>query len=280
MSWAPAFELAKGMWEHRRMKLFVVFTIVVLCTLSAGASAQDAAVPSVDAAAGGEPALEGDLSEVLNRADLAYEEGNVVGAAQLYRRATRGESDGVEAHYKLGVVLALRGDLAGAISAWEIVVERRPEMARAQENIDRARKRLQAQTDDGADSPALRGTLEERLELAAVYLKERRAVMALRVLDPLADEHPDDGRVRLIRGTALAAAGRYEEAGVDLTLSLASRPGDPNVLEALGRLYLRTGDGPRAHYFLGRYLRRVDPGARNRDLDATRDIVAKLGAAQ
>lgn len=225
-------------------------------------------------------AVEGDLGSLLERAEIAFQENNLSLAARLYRGAARLDETGFEAHYKLGVVLALRGDLAGAIRAWETVVEREPGMERAAQNIVRARKKLASQRDKGIDDPDLHGSLEEQLTLAARYLDEGRGVMALRVLDPLADDHPEDGQVRLLRGRALASSGRYDEARTDLELALATRPGDAAVLDALGRLYLRTGDAGRARYFLERFLERVDPARRNRDLDPTREIVARLEAAQ
>ncbi len=226
------------------------------------------------------PIVDGDLGSLVERADIAYQENNLPLASRLYRGAAQLDEDGIEAHYKLGVVLALRGDLSGAVRAWEVVVERDPGMEQAATNLSRARRKLASQRDKGVDDAALHGTLEEQLDLAARYLAEARPVMALRVLDPLADEHPEDSRVRLLRGRALASAGRYDEARTDLELSLAGRPGDADVLHALGRLYLRTGDGDRAHYFLERFLARVDPAHRNRDLDPTREIVKKLEAQQ
>lgn len=231
-----------------------------------------------DGASEEDAVVEGDLGSLVERGDLAYQENNLALAARMYRGAAKLDESGIDAHYKLGVVLALRGDLGGAIRAWETVVERRPDMERAKDNIARARKKLQSQKDKGVDDAAIHGSLEEQLELAGRYLDEARSVMALRVLDPLADAHPEDGRVRLVRGRALASAGRYDEARTDLELALADRPGDAAVLEALGRLYLRTGDGGRARYFLVRYLERVDPTGRDRDLDPTRDIVSKLEA--
>jgi tetratricopeptide (TPR) repeat protein len=243
-------------------------------------TASDEPEEEVAAAEDETPIVDGDLGSLVERADLAYQENNLPLASRLYRGAAKLDETGFEAHYKLGVVLALRGDLAGAIRAWETVVAREPEMERARTNMERARKKLASQRDKGVDDAALHGSLEEQLELAGRYLDEGRNVMALRVLDPLADEHPEDGRVRLARGKALALAGRYDEARTDLELSLAGRPGDPAVLDALGRLYLRTGDGGRARYFLQRYLERVDPARRQRDLDPTREIVAKLEAEQ
>ena len=104
--------------------------------------------------------------------------------------------------------------------------------------------------------------------------------MALRVLDPLADEYPEHGGVRLLRGLALSAAGRDGGVQQDLGLSLADEPGNAAVLEALGRMHLRAGDASRARYFLSRYLDRVDPSGERSALDGTRALVVRLGTTQ
>ena len=153
-------------------------------------------------------------------------------------------------------------------------------MTLASRNIERATRRLEVDSEDGADAPGLTGDVDERLGLADRYLTEGRGSMALRVLDPLADEHPEHSGVRLLRGRALSSVGRHREARIDLELSLAASPGDAAVLEALGRMYMYSGDQARALYFLSRYLDRVDPAGSKKDLGSTREIVGRLRTSQ
>ncbi len=236
--------------------------------------ASDAAV--VDVVEG--PAAEGALADLLKRGDMAFEASNPTEAVRFYRGAARQDA-GIEALYKLGVTLAISGDLVGAIGAWDKVLERQPDMAAASENIARARQKLKAQADKGVDDPRLGQGVEAQLELAASYAEAGRHAMALRVLDPLSDQHPDDHGVRLSRGRSLMALGRYEEAAQDLELALGSDPGDGRVLGALGEVYVHLADPGRALYFLKRYLERVDPAGRNAALDQTRKTVARLEAS-
>lgn len=220
----------------------------------------------------------GDPVALMASGDRAFAEQNMGEAARYYRGAARQMSEGVEAHYKLGVVLAIRGDLPGAISAWEVVLSRDPSMTAASDNIARARRKLQMQADKGIDDPRLEQDLDAQLELAQGYLQTQRHAMALRVLDPLINEHPTDGRVRVMRGRSLMALGRYEEARRDLELALAATPGEPDVLLALGRAYQVLDKGAQAAYFLRRYLERVDPAGRDSSLAELRATVEALEA--
>lgn len=227
------------------------------------------------------PIPEGDAASLLAKADRAYGEKNLKRAAQLYRAASQKDGQGVEALYKLGVVQALLGDLPGAVASWQRVLERDPSMKLAQENITRARAKLDAQAQKGVDDPAWGRGLEEEIKLVRRYLEENRLPMAMRVLDPLTDKHPEDAQVRLLRGQALMRMGRFEEARGNLELALGANPGDAEVTGALGQVYLRLDQQERALYFLRLYLERVDPQATNPSLEPTRRTVARLaGDAQ
>jgi tetratricopeptide (TPR) repeat protein len=224
------------------------------------------------------PVPEGDAASLLAKADRAYTEKNLKRAAQLYRAASRKDSEGVEALYKLGVVQALQGDLPGAVASWQRVLDRDPSMKLAKDNITRARAKLDAQAEKGVDDPAWGQGLEAEVKLVRRYLEENRLPMAMRVLDSLTDKHPEDAQVRLLRGEALMRMGRFEEARGHLELALGTSPGDAEVIGALGRLYLRLDQQPRALYFLRLYLERVDPQGQDPALEPTRRTVARLAA--
>ncbi len=224
-----------------------------------------------------EPVPDGDYDQMLRRGDMAFEQDNLTEAVRYYRGAARKETKGVEAQYKLGVVLAIAGDLVGAISAWEAVLERQPDMAMAKQNIERARKKLQTQADKGIDDPRLGQDAATQLELARGYVEAGRHAMALRVLDALMNQNPEDGQVRAVRGQALMGLGRYNEARQELALALATKPGEASVLLALGQTHMFLGDEKEARYFLSRYLERVDPAGRDSSLEPLRQTVARLG---
>ena len=231
-------------------------------------------------AASAAPLPAGDGPALLKEADRAYAQDNLARAAQLYRAAAQKGARGVEPHYKLGVVLALRGDLPGAVAAWQKVLELDPSMKAAKDNIARARRKMSSLAEQGVDDPALSQDTSAQLSLATRYLDEGRLSMAMRVLDPLTDQNPEDVKVRLLRGQALLLLGRLDEARLNLELALGLDPGDAQVLATLGQLYLRLDDDKRALYFLRRYLDRADPEGKDSALDDTRRTVARLEGRQ
>lgn len=220
----------------------------------------------------------GDVATLIAAGDEALKGRRFGDAVRSYQAAAEKDERGVEAHYKLGVALAVDGDLPGAIVAWEVVLERQPGQRDAQRNIERARRKLTELSQASIDDPRLGEGVKERLELAQSYLDAERPSMALRVLDPMAMESPEDGRVRLLRGVALMKMGRYQEAGRDLELALAYNPSDAQVFAALGQNALLLSDDSRALYFLNLFLERVDPAGRDPSFDAYRAMVDRLRA--
>ena len=64
-------------------------------------------------------------------------------AADLYRRAIVADSTFVEAWNNLGVYHARNGRLDEAVRHWERTLQIRPDHGRAQDNLERARARIQ-----------------------------------------------------------------------------------------------------------------------------------------
>ncbi|MEL6180800.1 MAG: tetratricopeptide repeat protein, partial [Myxococcota bacterium] len=159
-----------------------------------------------------------EVAAMIKRGDEALVSKVISEAVGHYRAASKLDETGIEAHYKLGVALAVEGDLPGAIVAWETVLEREPSQKLAKRNIVRARRKLEELSEASIDDPNVDGDIAERLELAKRYLDSERSAMALRVLDPMTMEVPENGKVRLLRGMALMNMGRYQEASRDLEL--------------------------------------------------------------
>ena len=214
--------------------------------------------------------------EWLRLGDLAAKEENWARAGQLYQAATQKDAKRADAPYKLGVARAIQGDLPGAIEAWEEAEARDPKLALAKDNISKAKKKLETQTQKGVDDPALLQGTDAQVELAGRYLQEGRVPMALRVLEPLADREPEHGKVRYLKGRALLELGRLDEAQSELELALGRIPGEPQVWGALGWVHLRQGEQERAQYFLERYLERAQDTASPEELEAARQTVVKL----
>ncbi len=227
-----------------------------------------------------ESEAQGNLPELLSQGDRAFESDNLTRAEQFYRAASRKDTKSVDAHYKLGVVQALRGDLPGAVASWQQVLEVNPSMKAAKDNIAKARKKMSSQAEKGVDDPALSQDVEAQVKLVGRYVEEGRLSMAMRVLDTLTDKNPESFQVRVLRGQTLMRLGRLDEARTNLELALGMQPGQAQVLSSLGQLYLRVGEEKRALYFLQRFLERADPGARDSSLDATRRTVERLSQAQ
>jgi len=225
-----------------------------------------------------EAAPKGNPVELEGKGDAAFGSGEYGPAAEHYRGATAADGKRVSAWYKLGVALALGGDLDGAIGAWEQVVELDPSMEAAKRNITRARAKQASRSEGGVDDARLDKDGQARMELASEYVDQGRAAMALRVLDPMLVETPDDMPLRTLRGRALLQLGRYGEGMRELELAYGQRPADVELHGILGQAYLQTGNTDKAVYFLRRYLELADPAGRNSALDPTRQLVERLSS--
>jgi Flp pilus assembly protein TadD len=90
-------------------------------------------------------------------------------------------------------------------------------------------------------SPTVDAVEAARADGVARALASGRVEDALASVDPLAREHPTWQRVRFLRGRALEALGRVDEAARELEIAVNLAPSDAEAWRALGSLLAREG---------------------------------------
>src|SRR5262249_45958901 len=169
-------------------------------------------------------------------------DGDALLAAHKYREAAaayrKAPPDDFEARYRLGVALAAAGELADACDAWQAVLALKPDHARARRNLELARARLPAETDD----PVL------ALTYARALAAQGRAASARAVLDRL----PDPGvavAVLGLRGELDLALGDPAAAVDDYARMLLLTPRASRPWRGLAEAWKAAGAADRAAYF-------------------------------
>ncbi len=98
---------------------------------------------------------------------------------------------------------------------------------------------LEVTSDDYADDAAITALVTKLLDVAATQLDAGRAGAAWTCADRASDLAARSVDAHLLRGGALAALGRYEEAVVAFSMALAIAPNDVIALRTVADAYLR-----------------------------------------
>jgi tetratricopeptide (TPR) repeat protein len=151
-------------------------------------------------------------SEILRRALIRSETGDVDGFIEGCREALRQDPDLADAHYNLGVGLYRQGDVAEAVRQWERAVRLAPDYAAAQFNLGAAYYGM------------------GRLDAALEHLR-----LAVRLEPRLAAGHTG-------LATALEAAGNLVAARDHLREALRLDPAQSEARTGLARVDARLGE--------------------------------------
>jgi tetratricopeptide (TPR) repeat protein len=217
-------------------------------------------------------------ADPVEHAQQLLQDGKPDEALAVLDRALVVEPDDPELHYGRGVVLAAKGDGAGARAAYETSVQADAKfvpglVALAALDLDggdpkAAETRLRAVLaikDDFADAHAnlsvallRQGKTDEAVaelevahrlapedvhvlvELAQRYAESGRHDEALALTTRAVELRPDDAAAQAAHGWRLAQAGRHADAAAAFEASLRTRPGVPEVRLGLVRAWLRS----------------------------------------
>ena len=190
-----------------------------------------------------------DAQALLEAGDKAFLEKHYDTAIAAYRQATVRDPQGVESRYRMGVVLAAKGDVARAVEAWEQVLLIQPMHERARKNIEDARRKLPSAPQD------LDGEMK-RLRALAADGRTTSVIAAVDLLlaDPSMASNPD---LLALRGTARLDNNDARGALADLQLVLAIDPRRLGAIRGLADAYLVLGDKARAKYFYETFVSRA-----------------------
>ena len=204
-------------------------------------------------------------------------------AAVLFRKGLDLEPDSAALRYRLGTVMFMMGNAAGAQAQFEQVVRASPDYFLAQyslgvmlqdkgrhpEAIERFRAALRARP----------GYTEARLRLATGLRRVDRATESLTHYAQVLAENPNQPEARFGRAMALVQVGRYQEARDHLLADMKAYPDQSVFAHGLARLLAaapddRVRDGDRAIGLVGELL-----GKEQRTLDLGETMAMALAAA-
>jgi tetratricopeptide (TPR) repeat protein len=184
-------------------------------------------------------------------------------AAELFRKGLDLAPNSAALRHRLGTVMFLMGDPAGAQAQFEQVVRASPDYFLAQYSLGvmlRDKGRHAEATARFTDAVRARpGYVEARLGLATGLRRLNRAKESLPHFQQVLAENPNQPEARFGRAMALVQLGRYQEARDQLVADVKAYPEQSLFTHALARLLAaapddRVRDGGRAIALVGELL--------------------------
>ena len=205
-------------------------------------------------------------------------------AAALFRKGLDLAPDSAALRHRLGTVMSMTGDPAGAQAQFEQVVRASPDYHPAQYSLgvllqDKGRH-AEAIPRFTAALRARPGYTEARLRLATSLRRVDRAKEALQDYEQVLAENPNQAEARFGRAMALVQLGRDREARDRLVADVKAFPDQSLFAHGLARLLAaaaddRVRDGDRALALVGELLKKEE-----RTLDLGETMAMALAAAR
>jgi tetratricopeptide (TPR) repeat protein len=228
------------------------------------------------------PALTGPLpenaQEAISQGDAYFSKKAFESALRLYKQAVALSGGNLEAHYKLGVTLALLKSYPDAIAHLSRALEGDPTNAEIRARLDRVRAMAASESmnalAEGETLPFAPGE-EARVEADAL-MKEGRYVLALSNYETAISYDAKDAAAHQGRGDALLSLGRVEEAKEEYLYSMSLTPKEAKPYRALGDLHRLRSETKQAKYYYELYLLRVKTtDANTKEIAAIRSYVTQ-----
>lgn len=204
-------------------------------------------------------------------------------AAALFRKGLELAPDSAALRHRLGTVMFMTGDAAGAQAQFEQVVRVAPDYFLAQYSLgvmlqDQGRHKEAIERFTAA-LRARPGYTEARLRLATSLRRVGRADESLQHYEPVLAESPNQTEARFGRAMALVQLGRYQDARDRLMADVKAYPEQTVFARGLARLLAaapddRVRDGDRAIALVGELLSKEQ-----RTLDLGETMAMALAAA-
>jgi tetratricopeptide (TPR) repeat protein len=153
---------------------------------------------------------------LVDEGDAHFKAGSYHNAITTYRDAIVRNPVSVEAHYKLGVALAMTNRLDAAVSEWQIVLQLDPNNVGAKENIAKAQAKQSGAPVQSPPAPAASvqsGPGVEDLLQSAIQANNRGDYQAaVGFTDELFKRKQDHPQAYVVRGDAMLGLGQMDDA--------------------------------------------------------------------
>jgi tetratricopeptide (TPR) repeat protein len=228
------------------------------------------------------PALTGSLpdtaKDAISQGDAYFSKKGFESASTLYAQAVSLSGGNLEAHYKLGVTLALLKNYPEAVSHLSRALEGDPNNSEIRARLDRVRAMAAAENVNAlAEGETLPFISKDQARFDAdALMKEGRYVLALANYEIAISYSAKDVAAHQGRGDALLSLGRVEEAKEEYLYAMSLSPQDAKPYRSLGDLHRLRSETKQARYYYGLYLLRVKAtDANTKEIAAIRSYVAQ-----
>ena len=183
---------------------------------------------------------------MLKRATDLYSTGETAEAERMFKKVLSVDSRNADAHYNLGAIAEARGDMMQALNEYRIASQINPsdpELKEAVNQIERkqtadrvAKAEQQRQQDEQQRESARRDNLKSMIAQASSAYKNGQYDSAVRQLEAVVKQAPNDSDVRFALAQAYKAKGDFSKARMNLNQALASQPNNKLYRDALSDL--------------------------------------------
>lgn len=190
---------------------------------------------------------------MLKRATDLYSAGNTAEAERMFKKVLSLDSRNADAHYNLGAIAESRGDTAQALNEYRIASQLSPndaelkdalaQIERKQSSEKLAQAEQQRQKEEQHRESLRRDNLKTMIAQASTAYKNGQYDSAIRQLETVVKQAPNDSDVRFALAQAYKAKGDLSKARMNLNQALAAQPNNKLYRDALSDLEQRLASG-------------------------------------
>jgi len=190
---------------------------------------------------------------MLKRATDMYSRGQTSEAERMFKKVLTLDARNADAHYNLGAIAESRGDLSQALNEYRMASQINPddqELKEAVAQIERrqsaerlAQAEQQKQRDEQQREASRRDSLKTMVAQASTAYKNGQYDSAVRQLEQVLKQAPNDSDVRFALAQAYKAKGDLSKARTNLNQALAVQPNNKLYRDALSDLDEKLASG-------------------------------------
>lgn len=190
---------------------------------------------------------------MLKRATDLYSRGDTAEAERMFKKVLTLDSRNADAHYNLGAIAEARGDTAQALNEYRIASQINPgdqelkdavaQIERKQNSDRMAQAEQQRQRDEQQKEAARRDSMKSLVAQASTAYKNGQYDSAVRQLEQVVKQAPNDSDVRFALAQAYKAKGDLSKARMNLNQALAAQPNNKLYRDALSDLDQKLASG-------------------------------------
>ncbi len=190
---------------------------------------------------------------MLKRATDLYSKGETAEAERMFKKVLTLDSRNADAHFNLGAIAEARGDVTHALSEYRMASQINPAdkefkdaivQIERKQNADRiAQGEQQRQRDEAQREAAKHDSLKSMIAQASSAYKNGQYDSAVRQLEAVVKQAPNDSDVRFALAQAYKAKGDLTKSRINLNQALAAQPNNKLYRDALTDLDQRIASG-------------------------------------